>query len=595
MGLGDVTRSGVLAAVGEIRHLGRDAFRRRHGFGRATAYELLIDGDRYDSKAIAGVGHLYATDVLLRSDDFSGGSHEVERRLRALGFTVTGASSMDAPEPYAAQLVLQPRGGAHVQGPKNFKKSVRTGVPITEIETVLGKQQTSVLSDLYADGVARLWGATPAKRVNDPKAKALRDRRVGDDVLFYADKGFIARARIYHLFHSPAVARAVWGVDQDGSTWEHIMALGDIEEFSEVVPAAPILQSLNVPAPLRCLTLRSAEDYRRIAYMFPERRSSLPLQPSCERLSASKSMTALDVLERIGGLNTHRNSGGGTPSRHQPLALLWTISRVAAGKPRLASWSRFRAEVGPLLAEFGLPSSKVTPEYPFWHLQGSGLWEVHGVPEDAGAMPRTGVFDTVQPVAGLTCEAAEIIKDPVARLDVIAKLCRTYLEGVDRHALFGRVELSGYETADGVLTGNAEATEQAVDVERASGPAERRESKSSRLVRDAALARRVKELHSNTCQVCEVRLQYKRSPYSEAAHIRGLGSPHDGPDELPNLLCLCPNHHTLFDGLEIYIDVDGIVQRTHGGGPLGPLRRRPGHPLDEEHLRYHRMLCALSV
>ncbi|WP_328547928.1 HNH endonuclease [Streptomyces platensis] len=594
MGLGDVTRPGVLAAVGESRHLGREAFRRRYGFGQAKTYELVVDGDRYDSKAIAGVGHMYATGSLLRSDDFSGGADTVARRLRALGFTVAEASAMEAPEPYVPQLVLQPRGGAHVRGPKNFAKSVRTGVPIAEIQTVLGKQQASLLSDLYADGIARLWGATPAKRANDPKAKTLKNRRVGDDVLFYADKGFIARARILHLFHSPDAARAVWGVDQDGSTWEHIMALGSIEEFSEVVPAEPILQRLNVPAPLRSLTLRSARDYRRVVHMLPARRSSLPRPHSSEPSCVSQPMTLLKMLDRIEALNTHRSPGAGAPSRHQPLALLWTISRVAAGKPRLAPWSRFRAEVGPLLAEFGLPSSKVTPEYPFWHLQGSGLWEVHGIADDAGAMPRAGIFDTLQPVAGLTFEAAEIIKDPISRLNVIAKLCQTYLDGVDRHALFDRVELSGYETADGLLNDSAEERDQAVDVERASGPAERRESTSSRLVRDAALARRVKELHSNTCQVCGVRLRYKRSPYSEAAHIRGLGTPHDGPDELPNLLCLCPNHHRLFDGLEIYIDAGGIVQWTHGDEPLGPLRRLPAHPLDEEHLRYHRELCALS-
>ncbi|GGK22107.1 hypothetical protein GCM10011583_62620 [Streptomyces camponoticapitis] len=595
MGLGDITRSGVLAALGDSRHLGREVFGRRHGFGQPTVYDLVVDGDRYDSEAIAGVGHMYATDILLSSDDFSGGAHAVARRLEALGFTVTATSSVEAPEPYLPQLVLQPRGGPRVQGPKNFQKSLRTGVPIAEIQTVLGTQEAGVLSDLYADGIARLWGSTPARRANDPKAKALRNRRVGDDVFFYADKGFIARARILHLLRSPAVARAVWGVDQDGFTWEHIMALGAIEEFATVVPAAPILQSLSVPAPLRCVTLRSAGDYRRVAHMLPETGSSLPLRLSSEPSSVSKPMTALQMLERIEALNTHRTSKGGTPSRHQPLALLWTISRVAAGKPRLASWQRFRAGVGPLLAEFGLPSSKVTPEYPFWHLQGSGLWEVLGIPDDAGVMPRTGVFDTLQPIAGLTFEAAEIIKDPVARLEVVAKLCQTYLDAVDRHELFGRVGLSGYETADGMLNGSAEETAQAVDVERVFGPAGRRHSKSSRLVRDAALARRVKELHGNQCQVCGVRLQYKGSPYSQAAHIRGLGSPHDGPDELPNLLCLCPNHHILFDGLEIYIDAEGIVRWTHGGERPRPLRRRSPHPLDEEHLRYHRMLCALSV
>lgn len=446
-------------------------------------------------------------------------------------------NAVEAQGTYLPQLVLQPRGGARVQGPKHFQKSVRTGVRVAEIETALGKRQSSVLSDLYPDGIARLWGSTPAKRVNDPKAKALRDRRVGDDVYFYADKGFIARARILDLFHSPAAARAVWGLDQEGSTWENIMALGDIEEFAEILPAAPILQSLRVPAPLRCLTLRSAGDYRRVAHMFPETGSTSSPRHSSQLSSVSKPMTALEMLERIESLDTRRGTEGGTPSHNEPLALLWMISRVAAGAARLASWPLFREQVARLSGEFGLPSSETATEYLFRHLQGSGLWEVTGVSDDAGATPGTEAFDTLQSAAGLTSEAAEILKDPVVRLDVVAKLCRTYFAAVDRHALLDGVGLSGYETAEGAPPGDAEATGEEVDVERASGPAERRESKISRPVRAAALARMVKELHSNLCQVCGVHLRYKRNPYSQAAHIRGLGSPHDGPDELPNLLC----------------------------------------------------------
>lgn len=42
-------------------------------------------------------------------------------------------------------------------------------------------------------------------------------------------------------------------------------------------------------------------------------------------------------------------------------------------------------------------------------------------------------------------------------------------------------------------------------------------------------------------------LNAKVAPYAEAAHIRALGSPHNGPDVIENVLCLCPNHHVLFD------------------------------------------------
>jgi hypothetical protein len=56
-------------------------------------------------------------------------------------------------------------------------------------------------------------------------------------------------------------------------------------------------------------------------------------------------------------------------------------------------------------------------------------------------------------------------------------------------------------------------------------------------------------------------------PYAEAAHIRPLGAPHDGPDSYENLICLCPNHHTLFDigGFTIADDLSliGIDGKLH--------------------------------
>jgi putative restriction endonuclease len=47
--------------------------------------------------------------------------------------------------------------------------------------------------------------------------------------------------------------------------------------------------------------------------------------------------------------------------------------------------------------------------------------------------------------------------------------------------------------------------------------------------------------------MCALRLDTPAGPYAEGAHIRPLGAPHRGPDTLDNLLCLCPNHHLLFD------------------------------------------------
>ncbi|MBT3163535.1 HNH endonuclease [Streptomyces sp. Vc74B-19] len=207
------------------------------------------------------------------------------------------------------------------------------------------------------------------------------------------------------------------------------------------------------------------------------------------------------------------------------------------------------------------------------------------------------VLNAQHPQAGFTAETADILRDPVTRLDAVVTICETYLEDVDRQALFERIGLPGYTTAGGALSPSEEQSSGAAVDEygRATGPAPRRDATRSVIVRDEALARKVKELENDRCQICDTTLRYLNRPYSQAAHIRGLGRPHSGPDELQNLLCLCANCHVLFDGLEIYVDSDGLVRGTRGGRDARPLRRDPRHPMDEAYFRYHRTLCTLNA
>ena len=93
--LGDVIRTGVLASVAEFDRVGRDAFLRSAGFGRARAYYLEHDGRLYDSKAITGYAHGVSTGTPLGPGDFSGGDKTVAQRLEALGFTVLNVPNPD--------------------------------------------------------------------------------------------------------------------------------------------------------------------------------------------------------------------------------------------------------------------------------------------------------------------------------------------------------------------------------------------------------------------------------------------------------------------------------------------------------------------
>lgn len=77
--------------------------------------------------------------------------------------------------------------------------------------------------------------------------------------------------------------------------------------------------------------------------------------------------------------------------------------------------------------------------------------------------------------------------------------------------------------------------------------AQRRSQQSSRIVRNPSLPGKVKKLYEYRCQVCNVQLPVVGEHYMEAAHIKALGEPHNGPDIIENMICLCPNHHVLFD------------------------------------------------
>ncbi|MGO4155990.1 HNH endonuclease [Cupriavidus sp. YAF13] len=80
----------VLKAVEEFDRTGRDAFLEKYGFGKARDYFLVINGKRYDSKAIFGAAHGHQFPKLgpLRWRDFSGGATTVERKLEAMGFRI---------------------------------------------------------------------------------------------------------------------------------------------------------------------------------------------------------------------------------------------------------------------------------------------------------------------------------------------------------------------------------------------------------------------------------------------------------------------------------------------------------------------------
>ncbi|WP_433391053.1 HNH endonuclease [Micromonospora sp. KLBMP9576] len=489
------------------------------------------------------------------------------------------------------QLVLQLRGGPNIRGPQNYAHSVERGIPLADIEAELGPD-LAVLAALYPDGVARFWGSTPTKQLNNYKARALRDRRVGDDVLFYADTTFFARARILHLLRNPAAAKRIWGTDDDGQTWEHIMALGDIESLDRPVPAGPILRQLGLSVPLRSLTLVGAAEYATIAPLLTEAgiRPRTPVGRASRRMTRKRLFKALKRLVDVGG-----ESDEDQAARRLPLTALWTIGRVASGEVGPASTEDLESGLEPLLERYGAAAgNRPGSADPFRGMRDSGLWDIVTSDEGWEVDPASlhgerglKTSDAHVLSAGFTPAVTALLSEPEVQGRAVAVLSAALAAETDRATLLADVGLAGYDSASGVLDdGNVAGSDEG-----AQGPPKRKTVLTQRIVRSTAVAERVKRLHGHRCQVCGIRLTTRYGFYSEAAHIKGLGRPHEGLDQDDNVLCLCPNHHVQFDTFAIFIDSDLVVRWTSDGKKIGKLRLHPKHAIGPAHLQYHRRFC----
>lgn len=113
---------------------------------------------------------------------------------------------------------------------------------------------------------------------------------------------------------------------------------------------------------------------------------------------------------------------------------------------------------------------------------------------------------------------------------------------------------------------------------------ERAETTTFRILRDTALARRIKELHRHQCQIGGLAIELPNgSRYAEAHHIQPLGTPHDGPDIAANIIVLCPNHHAMCDYGVVALDLD-----------LEQLQSHQEHSIGSEFIDYHNAMVYVA-
>lgn len=126
-----------------------------------------------------------------------------------------------------------------------------------------------------------------------------------------------------------------------------------------------------------------------------------------------------------------------------------------------------------------------------------------------------------------------------------------------------------------IIVDDEDRTTEALVASDINSPPPRSEARVNRIIRDTAVVRRLKRLHNDHCQRCGLRLELADgSAYSEGHHLKPLGSPHDGPDFLENIVVLCPNCHALLDLCGVKLE-------------LGGLRVHPEHSVGSTYLKYH--------
>jgi len=127
-------------------------------------------------------------------------------------------------------------------------------------------------------------------------------------------------------------------------------------------------------------------------------------------------------------------------------------------------------------------------------------------------------------------------------------------------------------------------TPKAVDLPLGAEEPKREYITTYRVLRDTNLARKLKLLHNNSCQICEFKIKLPNGKYySEAHHIIPLGEPHYGPDNAGNIIVLCPNHHVMCDYGVVELDLDKIKQVS-------------GHIISRDSINYHNEnICGVEL
>ena len=129
--------------------------------------------------------------------------------------------------------------------------------------------------------------------------------------------------------------------------------------------------------------------------------------------------------------------------------------------------------------------------------------------------------------------------------------------------------------------GDSEIVVQTLETSEGSKEQRKIKVEVTRVIRDTKLSKQVKIKYNYSCQICGLTINTTTlsRKYAEAAHIKPISD--NGDDKLNNIICLCPNHHTMLDFGAISINDDNTLIGIEG-------ELKINHRLNKDNLKFHR-------
>lgn len=122
------------------------------------------------------------------------------------------------------QLILQPCSDQDAR--EHYVDTIEKPVLTSRILPHLPEAERETVSRTFPHAVA-VWGVTPGK--GGRNARKWERMAVGDAALLYRNMGFFFRGTVAHKVHSRALALDLWNSKPDGTTWEYVFFLTDLE------------------------------------------------------------------------------------------------------------------------------------------------------------------------------------------------------------------------------------------------------------------------------------------------------------------------------------------------------------------------------